>query len=1352
MDPGGRIRSEPPAGLSPGEWSQIRALVEQGRYDAASVAGPGDRVVLEARNPEQGYVTTFRPGGIELTAARNEWRLAVRVTGYGRPGEVRPLLEAEPTAQKERVEYRRGPVSEWYANRPAGLEQGFTIAEPPPGETGGPLAIELATAGDLAVTVEGDGAAFADASGRTVVRYSGLAAWDADGRALPARMEASGPALRLVVETETARFPVTVDPSFVQEAQLLGTDPDGAASDQFGYSVAVSGDTAVVGAAYDDLGSNADQGSAYVFVRTGSVWSPQQRLVASDGAAADAFGFSVAISGDTVVVGSHLDDGAGADQGSAYVFVRTGTTWGQQRKLTAQDGAAGDWFGRSVAVSGDTAIVGAPSDDVGSNPAQGSAYVFLRTGTTWSQQQKLTAANGAFNDFFGGSVALSGDTALVGAPYKISYLGMVYVFVRSGTVWSQQQLLTASDPGDDQFGLAVAVGGDTAVVGAPFDDMGASANQGSAYVFVRAGTVWSQQQKLVAADGAAGDRFGFSVAISENTVVVGLWDGAGADQGSAYVFVRTGTTWSQQQKLTAADGATGDSLGWSVAVSGDTAIVGAPNDDVGAYANQGSAYAFVRAGTAWSQQQQLAAATSGAAGDHFGDSVAVSGDTAIVGVPNDDVGSNADQGSAYVFVRSAGVWRQQQRLTASDGAAGDMFGFAVAASGDTCVVGAWQDDVVGSSPSQGSAYVFVRTGSTWSQQQKLSASDGASTDYFGVSVAVSGDTAVVGAAYNDVGADANRGSAYVFVRSAGIWSQQQQLLASDGAAEDLFGSSVAVSGDTAVVGAYGDDVGANANQGSAYAFLRSGTTWSQQQKLTASDGTASDELGAAVAVSADTALVGASRDEITEDYPDCGSAYVFVRAGTVWTQQQRLTGDVEQGGARFGTSVALSGDRAVVGAPAPGSAYVFLRAGTTWSEQQHLTAADGQPGDRFGDSVAVSGDTAVVGANNDDVGGNADQGSAYAFGPALADLAVTKTDGVSAVAPGGGVTYTITVANAGPHGAEGALVSDVFPAVLTCMTTCAAAGGATCTAGPFAGNIGDTVSLPAGGSATYTSACTVSLSATGTIVNTATITAPSTATDPDPSDNAATDADTLLSGISIADAAVVEGDGGAAYAVFTVSIVPPPVGAATVDFATAGSSATSGVDFTPTSGRLTFPSGGSGPQTVSVPVLGDVEVEDDEVFFVNLANAANAAVTDAQGRGTIVNDDFPPPPTAFFTVTPCRIVDTRNAAGPTGGPALAPSSIRSFPLTGEPCGVPATAAAVSVNLTAVGAVALGHLTLFPGDIVDPPLVSSLNFVAGVTRANNAIVPLAADGSGAIKVKNGSAGSVHFVLDVNGYFE
>jgi len=379
--------------------------------------------------------------------------------------------------------------------------------------------------------------------------------------------------------------------------------------------------------------------------------------------------------------------------------------------------------------------------------------------------------------------------------------------------------------------------------------------------------------------------------------------------------------YGDEVKLLASDGAYDDSLGRSISISGDTAIVGANGDDDNGISS-GSAYVFVRdtAGD-WTEQQKLLA-SDGAASDVFGESVSISGDTAIVGARgDDDNGSNS--GSAYVFVRdTAGVWTEQQKLLASDGAAGDYFGRSVSISGDTVIVGAYWDDDNGTS--SGSAYVFVRdTAGDWTEQQKLLASDGAASDYFGTSVSISGDIAIVGANGDDDNSS-NSGSVYVFVRdTAGVWTEQK-LLASDGAASDGFGGSVSISGDTAIVGASGDDY-----NGSAYVFVRDTVGDWTEQKLLASDGVSNDSFGVSVSISGDTTIVGAYNDDVNGI--NSGSAYVFVRdTAGVWTEQKLLASD---GAAydNFGQSVSVSGDTAIVGAPGgddnnssnSGSAYVY---------------------------------------------------------------------------------------------------------------------------------------------------------------------------------------------------------------------------------------------------------------------------------------------------------------------------------------------------------------------------------------------------------------------------------------------
>lgn len=757
-----------------------------------------------------------------------------------------------------------------------------------------------------------------------------------------------------------------------QSAKLIAED--GAAGDDFGQSVAVSGDTVVVGAYRDNVGGNQGQGSAYVFIKNGTVWTQQAQLAAASGASLDAFGSGVAIEGETIVVGAGFADVNGnADQGSAYIFTRSGTVWTQQARLAASDGGAGDTFGYDVDISGNTIIVSAAGDTIGGNQSQGAAYIFVGSGAAWTEQAKLTAADGAAQDQFGYSVDISGDTALVGAGSDTvganQAQGSAYIFVRNGTAWTQQAQLVAADGAAlDFFGRAVALSNDTAVVGASNYRVNANRGQGAAYVFVRSGAAWTLQSRLTAADGEMSDQFGFSVAIEGDTIVAGANAddiGANSNQGSAYVFTRSGASWTQRQRLTADDGAASDIFGSSVSIGGNDIIVGAIGDDVGANANQGSAYAFRVLSGNWTQQAKATSA-DGAMNDSFGESVAISGDTAIIGAVLDDVGANVNQGSAYIFVRNGATWTQQTQLVAADGA-NHLFGYSVAISGDTAIVGAIGDNPDRLEP--GAAYVFVRNAGVWSQQAKLSGADNEPYDRFGYSVSVSGDTAVVGSPLDDIGANENQGSVYIYVRSGTSWTQQTQIIAADGAAQDGFGYSAAISGNTVIIGVYGYDVGANTNQGAAFVYIRSGNVWTRQARLLAADGTSLDHFGSSVAVSGETIIVGAPGDDYGGEQ-DIDAAYIFTRSGTMWTQQQQLFASGGAANDNFGYSVAIDGDIAVIGAfqhnigakTDQGAAYVFERAGTSWTQKTELSDNTGAAYDHFGNSVAVSGDKIVVGS------------------------------------------------------------------------------------------------------------------------------------------------------------------------------------------------------------------------------------------------------------------------------------------------------------------------------------------------------------------------------------------------------
>ncbi|MEK7710522.1 MAG: hypothetical protein AAB341_01385 [Planctomycetota bacterium] len=333
------------------------------------------------------------------------------------------------------------------------------------------------------------------------------------------------------------------------------------------------------------------------------------------------------------------------------------------------------------------------------------------------------------------------------------------------------------------------------------------------------------------------------------------------------------TTVSLVEKLTADDPGDTDRFGRHVATDGDVAIVGAYLDDCGSGVECGAAYVYRFNGSTWVQDAKLTASDA-AAGDKFGLSVSVSGDTAIVGAVWDDCAAGAYCGSAYVYRFNGGIWVQEAKLTASDATASDWFGYSSSVSGNTAVVGAiWADCVVGGQ-NCGAAYVYRFNGSAWVPEAKLTASDAADTDGFGISVSVSGVTVVVGAFNEDCAAGADCGAAYVYRFNGSAWVQDAKLTASDAAAGDKFGLSVSVSGDTAIVGALNDDCAAGSDCGAAYVYRFNGSTWVEERKLTASDAATGDKFGVSVSLSGDTAVVGAYFDDCAAG-TDCGSAYIF---------------------------------------------------------------------------------------------------------------------------------------------------------------------------------------------------------------------------------------------------------------------------------------------------------------------------------------------------------------------------------------------------------------------------------------------------------------------------------------------
>lgn len=374
------------------------------------------------------------------------------------------------------------------------------------------------------------------------------------------------------------------------------------------------------------------------------------KLIAGDAVAEDRFGYSVAIDGDTLVVGAYTKGGSNNYYGAAYVFTRNGGVWTQQAKLVPNDPSVFSLFGNAVAIDGDTIAVGAYGKGgyYFGNFGPGAVYIFARNGTTWTEQAKLTASDGSPGDYFGYDVSLDGDTVLVGVP-QAGQAGAAYVYTRALGAWSQQAKLTAPDAASGNwFGASVSLAGETAVAGAYAND----GYQGAAYVFERSGGAWSAGVKVTPTTRVAVELFGFSVAVQNGELLVGAFNGGTAAAGAAYVFSRAGGVWTQQGRLTASDGAANDNFGRTVDLDGPTAVIGAGGVDAG-FTSTGAAYVFSRSGSSWSEQLKLLASDR-QANDYLGNSeaaVAISGRTVLAGAPNSDLALpvRADAGSAYVF-------------------------------------------------------------------------------------------------------------------------------------------------------------------------------------------------------------------------------------------------------------------------------------------------------------------------------------------------------------------------------------------------------------------------------------------------------------------------------------------------------------------------------------------------------------------------------------------------------------------------------------------------------------------------------------------------------------------------------
>ncbi|MGI8690147.1 MAG: FG-GAP repeat protein [Thermomicrobiales bacterium] len=544
--------------------------------DPAYAFAPTTATTLHAINPAQQLAITFGPDGVTVNGQDTApWRLAL----VGVSGTM--ATPATPVIAGERVEYRRGGLTEWYMNGPVGVEQGFTLATPP--AAGGTVTLTLAVDGatpmlagtDVSLTLPNGDA----------LRYGRLTVTDALGERLPARLDAHDGTIAIIVATAGAVWPITVDP-FIETHALTANDP--AYKDQLGVSVAVDAadDVVVAGTQHKTVNGKTLQGAVYVW-HLSSPTTPT-KLTASDGASGDLFGDSVAVSADgsVVVVGAYLKTvSAQARRGEAYVY--SGLSYATETKVFASDGAAGDLFGSSVSITGNASSVAVGAS--GQNGGKGKVY--LKSGGGYVLETPITASDGATNDLFGSSVAYSSDGSklVVGAPdFSVtpgSTEGKIYLYTIPGL--AEKGIIASDSDVSATFGSSVAVNnnGSVVVVGAPGQTI-SFFNQGEAYIYT--GPTYATETKIIASGGAAGDNFGYAVAVngSGSAVAIGSFN-------KNTIAVYSGTSYAMVQTVKGT-APSGTHFGDSVAMSADggTLAGGAPLETVGAISQAGKVHVF----------------------------------------------------------------------------------------------------------------------------------------------------------------------------------------------------------------------------------------------------------------------------------------------------------------------------------------------------------------------------------------------------------------------------------------------------------------------------------------------------------------------------------------------------------------------------------------------------------------------------------------------------------------------------------------------------------------------------------------------------------------------------------------
>jgi hypothetical protein len=741
-------------------------------------------------------------------------------------------------------------------------------------------------------------------------------------------------------------------------------------SDHFGFSVSLDGDRAVVGAP-NTTTKGLRSGAVYVFDRSGGDWSQTAKLVGSDAELFDNFGFSVDLDGDRILIGRETSQRADA----AYIFDFDGALWRETQILNR----AG--FPTSARKKGSTEVESARAE-VGASSRATPGEIRERLGADSSLGG---GERDGFFDVSGISVSLDKDRALLGFPDQFVNnipRGASYVFEFDGSDWEETAVLLPSDLTPfDQFGFSVALEGNRAVVGSRLEDELAE-DSGAAYVFEFDGVGWIQTAKLKSNDAEAEDWFGASVDLAGNQVLVG----ASADfyAGTAYLFSLQDSVWTQNFRLAPSDQALpggsynlGRSFGRSVSLGSEFLIIGSPEDELNAE-RAGAAFPFKWTGQSWERLSEVRP-VGGPSSDWFGQSVDLSEGRGLIGSPRDeDLGSFS--GSAYVVEFDGSVWSTSSKLIASDGGESDEFGTSVSMSNDRALIGAPRAD--GPNGRVGAAYLFELQNAEWIEVAKFQDSLELGTNSFGSGLSVHGDRLMVGAPYEAM-QGLPTGAVYIYRFDGVSWSLEQRLAPASSVQSGSFGSSIDLQENRVAIGFPGDDE-MGEQSGSVIVYSYDGASWRLEQKVVAESGEAGDKFGLSVSLSGQRLLVGAYRDKDSAG-KRAGAGYIFEFDGSKWNESARLIVPEPSGFLGLGTSVSLSGDRAVLSGPVSesiepfgGHAHIFDYDGADWAYTARLVDPIQRFLSYFGYSSSFEGDLVLTGAFLADEAGP-ESGAAYVF-------------------------------------------------------------------------------------------------------------------------------------------------------------------------------------------------------------------------------------------------------------------------------------------------------------------------------------------------------------------------------------